>query len=81
MDRPLQEDTRCFCKPCKRYFPDWETFFKHKKNMRKNGAPHHVHCSFCGADFVTEAAEWTHIQQVPFFVIADAPWIPLTQTV
>ena len=80
MDRPQQEDTRCFCKPCNRYFPDWATFFRHKKNMRKNGAPDHVHCSFCGADFVTEDAEWTHIQQVRFFVTADAPLITLTQT-
>ncbi|RGP76387.1 hypothetical protein FLONG3_5271 [Fusarium longipes] len=51
-----------WCETCDKIFKTWEDLNTHKRIMRAKGKEH-IHCKFCSADFKTEAAEITHIQQ------------------
>lgn len=52
------------CQPCGVFFPTFEAMMKHKTEKRASDPEDHVHCRFCGIDFVTDEAERLHIQEV-----------------
>lgn len=51
------------CEP-KIVFEDRDKLMKHKAEKRNRDPDNHIHCQFCGLDFVNTGSERYHIQQV-----------------
>ena len=51
------------CEP-KIVFGSRDKLMKHKAEKRNRNPDSHIHCQFCGLDFVNAGSEIYHIQQV-----------------
>lgn len=67
MPSGLQPDGQHYCKPCKRGFAEWDSYFEHLKAMRAKKDPKHICCIHCGQRFKTEKAQSQHVFQASFF--------------
>ncbi|OAQ80471.1 hypothetical protein VFPBJ_06056 [Purpureocillium lilacinum] len=65
MPSGLQPDGQHYCKPCKRGFAEWDSYFEHLKAMRAKKDPKHICCIHCGQRFKTEKAQSQHSHPQP----------------
>lgn len=54
-------------------FPTHDALLKHMEEKRAQNPQDHIHCKFCGDDFITPEAERYHIQEVRLTFIPDTP--------